>query len=118
MGAWLVACDGGQELPPRLRSERAQLRGRALYTQHCALCHGADADGQGLRRQALSARPQHFTSSAWRRRVTPQEVFDVIQDGRPGTSMPAWSFLRDEQIWDLTAYLLSVSEAIGSEEEP
>ncbi|MDY7091658.1 MAG: cytochrome c [Acidobacteriota bacterium] len=117
MTAWLSACDNASDLPPRLRSERAQERGRALYLEQCAFCHGVAADGKGLRRQALSAQPQDFTNPAWRRRVTPEEIFDVIHNGRPGTSMPAWGFLRDEQIWDLTAYLLSVSPK-ADEEEP
>lgn len=111
MLGWLLpGCSGGDsDLPPRLRSEAARERGRALFLNQCAFCHGVNADGKGLRQQALSGPPRDFTSSAWRQRVTPEEVFGVIHDGVPGTSMPAWGFLRDDQIWDLTAYLMSVS---------
>ena len=109
-GGLLQGCSGGGgDLPPKLRSEAAQQRGRALFLNQCAFCHGVDADGKGLRQNNLSSPPRDFTSPAWRRRVTHDEVFHVIRNGVPGTSMPPWANLSDDQVWDLTAYLLSVS---------
>jgi mono/diheme cytochrome c family protein len=78
--------------------------------EHCALCHGENADGRGQRREGLTGRPVDFTSAAWRASATPEGVFTVIRDGKPGTSMPAWRSLDDRSIEDLTAYVLSVRE--------
>jgi high-affinity iron transporter len=115
---WLAAggCSGGNpaaeglEVPrAKLASEEARVRGRELYLEHCALCHGERADGHGVRRN-LSSQPADFTNANWRRRVTPEEVFLAIRDGVPHTAMPAWKVLDKAEIWDLTAYVLSVAE--------
>ena len=60
------------KVPERtLASPEARERGRALYLQHCALCHGDRADGRGVRRQGLNSPPRDFTDPAWRRRTSP-----------------------------------------------
>lgn len=113
--AW-TSCSGGGpreenlEVPEaRLASQEARRRGRESYLEHCALCHGERADGHGARRN-LSSQPADFTNANWRRRVTPEEVFLAIRDGVPRTAMPAWKVLDEGEIWDLTAYVLSVAE--------
>ena len=115
------ACSGPEaRLPPayrriavpddRLRSSEARDHGRALYVEHCALCHGAHADGQGTRREGLSTSPRDFTSAAWQRQVTPRTIFFAIREGVPGTAMPSWKSLGESEAWDLVAFLLSVGE--------
>ena len=91
-----------------LRSPEARARGRSLFLEHCALCHGEDADGRGRRSEGLTGKPADFTSSAWSASVTPDGVFATIRGGKPATSMPAWRSLDDRDIADLTAYVLSV----------
>ena len=93
-----------------LESSQARDRGRDLYLRHCALCHGVDGDGKGVR-QNLSSRPRSFLDPAWRERSSPRSVYHVIQEGLARTAMPAWKNLDEEQTWDLVAYLLSVSES-------
>jgi mono/diheme cytochrome c family protein len=101
----------GRPVPEaRLRSADAQARGRKLFLEHCVLCHGENADGQGVRREGLSSAPRDFTDSAWRRRVSPRHVFYTIREGSPGTPMPAWKTLNDDETWDLAAYLLAVAD--------
>ena len=106
------ACSHGDRDPAlaqRLDSPAARQRGRAVYLEHCALCHGKRANGQGERREDLVGKPADFASSAWRSSVTPGEVFEVITHGRPGTSMPSWAALDADQRRDVAAYVLSVS---------
>ena len=93
-----------------LKSPVARARGRALFREHCVLCHGIKADGNGQRHEGLIGKPADFTSAAWQSSVTPNDVFDAIRYGRAGTSMPAWHALDDAQVADLTAYVLSVRE--------
>lgn len=115
------ACSGGDSgLPPayanltvpreRLASSAARQSGRRLYLQHCAICHGRNADGQGPRHTYLSEHPVDFTSSDWRRGKTPRQVYYWIREGVAGTPMPSWKSLAPAQCWDLTAYVLSVKE--------
>jgi mono/diheme cytochrome c family protein len=113
-------CDRGAAVPARYRtlavpdatlaSAESRARGRALYLEHCALCHGERADGRGQRRAALSTAPADFTSRAWRAGTTPRRLYAVIHGGVRGTAMPAWRTLGDDEIWSLVAYLLAVSE--------
>ena len=116
LAACLAACSsaerGAAGLPAldaaRLSSPEARARGRALYRNHCTLCHGDAGDGRGLRNLGLARPPRDFTDPAWRRAVTPDQVFARIRDGVPGTAMPAWRILGDEGVGDLTAYVLSL----------
>jgi high-affinity iron transporter len=116
LGLW--ACDApglpaeyrDVEVPEsRLSSTEARGRGRALFLQHCAICHGERADGQGRRRN-LSPRAADFTDPAWRARMTPERAFYVIREGIRGTPMAAWKVLSEDDTWDLVAYVLSLQE--------
>lgn len=118
LGLW--ACDSSG-VPPvyrriaipelRLASAEAQARGRALFQDHCALCHGERADGMGLRRN-LSVPAADFTDPTWRARLTPRRAYFVIREGIRGTPMPAWKALDEDEVWDLVAYVLSVAVQI------
>lgn len=118
LAALLAACSSGDRaasLPPgldpaRLSSAEARARGRDLYLQHCSLCHGENGDGRGLRQLAFARPPRDFTDAAWRRSVTPEQVFARIRDGVPGTAMPSWRSLGDKAVGDLTAYVLSLGQ--------
>jgi high-affinity iron transporter len=94
----------------RLFSDDARGRGRALFRMKCALCHGESADGNGARREGLSGKPINFHNQEWRANTSPVAVFQVLSEGKRGTSMPAWPTLSDEQKWDVVAYVLSVAE--------
>ena len=94
----------------RLASDEARARGRALFLQRCALCHGERADGNGVRRKGLSSAPANFQSTDWRANTDARRVFMILTEGKRGTSMPAWPTLSDEQKWEVVAYVLSVAE--------
>lgn len=116
-----MACQGPDDSLPaayreipvpteRLQSAGARQRGRDLFLEHCALCHGKNADGRGERREGLSRPPADFTSASWRSTVTPRRVYFSIREGVRGTPMPSWKALAPEESWDLVAYLLSLTE--------
>lgn len=93
-----------------LTSKTARARGRALFEQRCALCHGERADGEGVRRQGLSSPPPSFRSQRFRDGHDPRQVFLVIRHGKRGTSMPAWPTFDERETWDLVAFVLRASE--------
>jgi len=80
-----------------------------VYQENCALCHGERGDGRGVRREGLSAPARDFTDPNWRNSTTPLQVYVTVTDGKPSTSMPSWKALSEQQRWDVTAYVLSLS---------
>jgi alcohol dehydrogenase (cytochrome c) len=62
----------------------AQNTGQSLYTTHCAVCHGAAAEG--------GSGPD-LTSSRWHASVSDADLDAVISNGKPGTAMPAFAQL-------------------------
>ena len=119
----LSACSRDGDLPEPYRrlevpagllgSAEAREKGRRLFLGSCALCHGENADGRGVRREGLSVPPRDFTNPSWRRATSPRHVFFAIREGRPGTPMPGWKSFTDEETWDLVAFVLSEAPAPG-----
>ena len=93
-----------------LSSADARSRGRKLFLDHCALCHGEQGNGQGMRKEGLTSPPRNFMDAAWHRSTSPRRVFFAIREGVTGTSMPSWKSLSEQDAWDLTAYVLSRRE--------
>ena len=93
-----------------LASSDAKRRGQRIFEASCAQCHGIRGDGDGVRREGLLRRPRDFTDPAWRRAKSPRRVFYVVREGVRNTPMPAWPALSDEEVWAVTAYVLSLGE--------
>ena len=109
-GRLAVGLPGDLAVPKEtLASPEARAHGRALFLEHCALCHGVRADGQGVRREGFSRPPRDFTDPNWREPTSPRRMFFAIREGSPGTAMSAWKALDEGLTWDLTAYVLAVS---------
>jgi mono/diheme cytochrome c family protein len=93
-----------------LQSSDAQRRGRVVFLEHCAICHGERGDGHGVRRAGFVRPPRDFTNPEWRRSTSPRRVFFAIREGIWGTPMPAWTSLSEQDAWNLAAYVLSLGE--------
>jgi DMSO reductase family type II enzyme heme b subunit len=67
--------------------------------------------GRGAGAEQLSPRPRDFTKGLYKIRSTSnktptdQDVFRIITEGMPGTSMPGWAVLPEKERWNLVAYL-------------
>jgi DMSO reductase family type II enzyme heme b subunit len=85
--------------------------GKAVYELKCAGCHGVKGDGKGPAAELLLPRPRDFTSGIYKIRTTvnktptDQDIFRIVTEGMPGTSMPAWSVLPEKDRWNLVAYI-------------
>ncbi|MBI3270115.1 MAG: c-type cytochrome [Planctomycetes bacterium] len=78
--------------------------GKALYARHCANCHGEKGDGRGPAAVYLYPKPRDFTGGQFKVRSTQtgqmptdQDLFDTLGRGMPGTAMPAFAFLQDDE---------------------
>src|SRR5262245_53267337 len=85
--------------------------GKAVYERKCAGCHGDKGDGKGPAAELLDPRPRDFTSGIYKIRTmaskmpSDQDLFRVISDGMPGTSMPPWAVLPEKDRWNVVAYV-------------
>ncbi len=85
--------------------------GKAIYDRRCAGCHGDKGDGKGPAAELLAPKPRDFTAGLYKIRTSAnkvpsdQDLFRIITDGMPGTSMPAWAVLPDRDRWNLVAYI-------------
>ncbi len=71
--------------------------GRHFYMRNCITCHGPKGDGKGPRAGFISPPPRNFHGPGVRRRLNRPALFRAIAMGLPGTVMPAWSKVLDEQ---------------------
>ncbi len=93
------------------------LRGRALFENHCATCHGRVGDGAGPAAVHLNPRPRDFRSGQFKVRSTATmptdaDLYQVVSTGMPGSSMPAFGFLSEQQRRDLVAYVKHLSSTV------
>src|SRR5688572_30730709 len=96
---------------PRAYAQGDANAGKAVYELKCAGCHGVKGDGKGPAAELLLPRPRDFTSGIYKIRTTvnktptDQDIFRMITEGMPGTSMPAWNVLPERERWNLVAYI-------------
>jgi len=74
--------------------------GSSLFRANCSPCHGLNAGGGG--------RGPDLRAGVWVHGASDAAIFRTINQGVPGTEMPANPF-EDSEIWALVAYLRSVS---------
>jgi high-affinity iron transporter len=80
-------------------------RGAALFTTNCAGCHGATGLGDGPAGRGLDPVPANFHNA---RRMDQRSVFglyNTISLGVPGTAMPPFGQLKDDERWALAFYV-------------
>ncbi|MGE4554003.1 MAG: c-type cytochrome [Desulfovibrionaceae bacterium] len=94
----------------RLPATASLERGKGLYAEHCAHCHGLAMDGQGWDGKGLNPVPADFRDMAKEEQRTPEgegENLAKLTFGIHNSAMPAWGeFLPMEQRQDVLKYLL------------
>ena len=76
----------------------------------CRVCHGISGNGLGILFRELTPSPRNFTCSNTMTDLPDGQLFWIIKNGSPGTSMPAFKNMDDEQIWQLIHYLRHFSK--------
>jgi mono/diheme cytochrome c family protein len=90
--------------------------GKRVYEKQCAACHGADGRGEGDAGYLLYPKPRDFVGaryalvSTWDRVPTDEDLYRTISRGMPGSAMPSWGHLSEEERWGLVHYVKSFAE--------
>ena len=78
---------------------QAPLAGAELFAEHCAQCHGQNAEG--LKGPSLRSRRIHQAS--------PGELEWLLQNGILPHGMPSWSRLPAQRRWQIVTYLKKIN---------
>ena len=108
---------------PRPLTERDLKAGRAVYQRECAACHGERGDGNGTGAPFVEIKPRNFTKKMFKLRTTASgeapatsDILRTIQNGIPGTAMPSFKFLSEEERRQLAAVVLEYADMLDAPE--
>ncbi|QDT34350.1 Cytochrome c [Thalassoglobus polymorphus] len=87
--------------------------GRMLYAEHCQHCHGVTGDGMGPTAPYLNPKPRDyrrgifkFTTTQSSKKASRHDLKNVIENGVPGTYMPSFKLLTEEESTAITEYVM------------
>lgn len=76
-----------------------------LYNRECLVCHGPTGEGNGQAAYLLYPKPRDFTKGWFKVRSTPSgqlptdaDLLAVLKRGMPGSAMPSFAHLSDEEL--------------------
>ena len=91
-------------------------RARGLYREHCAHCHGVTGDGAGPTASFLNPYPRDYRMGVFKFKSTPkggkpthEDLQDILTNGIPGTAMPSFKVLPNNEIEALISYVRYLS---------
>ena len=101
-------------------------RGKQVFLQHCARCHGEDGSGEGpgtgvtlSRERSFMIMPPAINNSGFLQAVPDAMIRHTVETGRAGGGMPAFKGkLSEEQIKDVVAYVRSFEQARKEQHGP
>src|SRR2546430_11289199 len=113
----LVATASLRLAAPRSLVAKDPTAGKRVYVKWCAGCHGDAGEGDGTAASHMLPRARDFTGAIYKIRTTAsgqlptdQDVLRSIDEGLPGTAMPAWKDrLSERERRDVLAYLKTFS---------
>ncbi|MEX0820056.1 MAG: cytochrome c [Pirellulaceae bacterium] len=91
-------------------------RARGLYREHCAHCHGVTGDGAGPTAAFLHPYPRDYRMGVFKFKSTPkggrpthEDLKQIVKEGIPGTAMPSFKVLPENEIEALISYVRYLS---------
>jgi len=68
-------------------------RGRKLFAETCATCHGPEGKGDGPGAKGLTPVPRNFTVGGWKNGSRVENIYRTLEEGVKGSSMVSYSYL-------------------------
>ena len=102
-GAWKAPKEANDLKNPFVDNKAELVKGKKLYNQMCAVCHGAKGKGDGVAGAALNPKPTNFTLASVQAQ-SDGALFWKLSEGR--TPMASYKkMLKEDQRWQLVNYL-------------
>ena len=100
--------------PLRATDENIQAGERLFHKQAkplaCKLCHGESGNGKGDPDFESTPPARNFTCAQTMNGLSDGQLFWIIRNGSPNTSMPAYADLPPDDIWRIIHYLRGFSK--------
>lgn len=69
-------------------------RGKTVYAQTCATCHGPEGKGDGPGGKGLTPIPRNFTTpEGWKNGSRLEDIYRTLEEGIKGSSMVSYNYL-------------------------
>ncbi len=98
-------------------------RGEAIFLRSCAGCHGEEGRGDGAASAYLFPKPRDFSRGAFKLTSTPngslptdEDLFRTVTNGMPGSAMPSWELLSENDRWAVVSFVKSLTRSFDEEE--
>jgi mono/diheme cytochrome c family protein len=100
-GEWLNRVPAKEQIKenPYAGDSQAAAAGAKLFGQHCATCHGKDAEGKNGKPSLHSERLKQ---------ASPGDIHWLLTNGSLKNGMPSWARLPEQQRWQIVTYLKSI----------
>lgn len=103
---------------PWMSSEQMIARGKQVYSQNCAMCHGGEGKGDGPAGMALNPKPRNFVEGKWKKGGTRLGIYDVVANGLPPSSMQGYKkMLVKNDRWALVHFIHSITQNKVSDDD-
>jgi mono/diheme cytochrome c family protein len=87
------------------RDEALATRGRSLFGTNCATCHGPQGNGDGEKAASLNPKPRNYHVEKFKFGNDIFSIYNTLQKGSPGTSMPSFALLPPGDVMALAHYV-------------
>ena len=112
--AVFLACgQGPQDAEFALQGEFG--RATEIYGRQCSVCHGPAGFGDGKAAYLVHPRPRDFSRGKFlvvstdNRVPTDEDLFQTVSRGMPGSAMPSWEHLTEQDRRDLVRYVRALT---------
>lgn len=93
-------------------------KGRELFIQNCAQCHGERGDANTQKAKELKPPPLSFLSEKGREALSPYHIFNVVTFGVGGTAMASFDTVAARDRWSIAFYVATLRSAEMIEKNP
>ncbi|MEK6814561.1 MAG: c-type cytochrome [Nitrospirota bacterium] len=106
---WKVPAEESKKKNP-VKADAASIgKGKKIFAERCAICHGEKADGKGASASALNPPPASFLDKKYMAANSDGDLSYKTANGRG--MMPRWDIVLEENdIWSVVNYLRSLGK--------